>query len=981
MDNRAETTEPEDPAYAAELALTEPGGYDYDAFLSYSRADTAVAEGIQKGLHSIGRKLGRLHALRVFRDKTDLAASPSLWAKLTEALDKSRYLVVVLSPNSASSEWVNKEIDYWLAHRGRNNLVLVMADGTLIWDDTHGAFNPQNSTAAPPALATPDALGTEPIYIDVSQDNPWDIQNPVFRDKLTDIAAPIHGKPKYELASEDLREQQRFRRFRRLAITGLAVLLVTAIAAASVAFIQRREAIQQRNEAIHQRNSGIARGLVADAEAIFKRVRGGTYDQALQELTVAALLGPVAARGGMLTGLQNTAILQKIIRTSRGIVAPKVTPDGKRLVTGSKEEPVIRIWDAATGQQVSELTGTPKTGLWVVGLGPDGKRLISEDSAGVVRLWDLDTSTIIRQLKAELAGDAVMSADGARVAAVDARWGPDHKKLIYRLGVWDAATGEPVSMFPEQSDSIRELALSPDGRRIVVVDGNDATRIFDVDSREQIGETIAIPSPSSSDGSNIGVHSPEFSPDGRRFVMGLSEGTVRQWDAFTGAPLSTPMAGHTGTVFVATYSPDGTRIASGGTGDNTVRVWDTETGAPVGTPFTGHLDAITGLTFTADSKQIVSTSDDKTIQIWRADGDTPLGGPISAPAGNLPEGTPVVGVVPGGETTDISRSAAVWNLEDGRVTDFRENVPHWEFSMDLQLAMTPDGRRAAVLSLNKLQVWDLHTGKPISSIDDDTNIRSATAVSPDGSRVVTGASSSSVEKRGGRLINLYDADTGKQIDTKFDGLDGTITALRFSPDGRQLVAVNSKGALREWDATTGQQIGDPWNGDLNVQGALAFSPDGRLLASAGRGTIWIWDTQTHRLAGKPLNGHNDPPSSLAFSSDSRLLVSGATGSKDYKRGEVRIWDVASGQQIGEPLPVVDGYTFLFRVAFSSDSTNIFASGATKKGSRVWQWPGPARWPELLCDKLSANMSREQWRQWVSPDIEYVVGCPNLPVPE
>ena len=64
---------------------------DADAFLSYSRHDQAVASGIQKGLHRIGRRAGRLHALRVFRDKTDLAASPNLWGKVT---DGSRYLIV-----------------------------------------------------------------------------------------------------------------------------------------------------------------------------------------------------------------------------------------------------------------------------------------------------------------------------------------------------------------------------------------------------------------------------------------------------------------------------------------------------------------------------------------------------------------------------------------------------------------------------------------------------------------------------------------------------------------------------------------------------------------------------------------------------------------------------------------------------------------------------------------------------------------------
>ncbi|WP_131822418.1 WD40 repeat domain-containing protein, partial [Mycobacteroides saopaulense] len=788
------------------------------------------------------------------------------------------------------------------------------------------------------------------------------------RDKLTDIAAPIHGKPKYELASEDLREQQRFRRFRRLAITALAVLLVTAIAAASLAFIKQREAERQRNEAIHQRNDAVALRLATDADAIFKRLRGGTDDRALQELTVAARLSPVAARGGILSGLQSRAVLDKIIRTARIPASVRVTPDGKRIITGSKEEPVIRIWDTASGQQVSELVGTPKTALWVVGISPNGKRLLSRDSLGMVGLWDLDTSTMIRQM--HTGSTVAMNAHGTRVAAINARPGPD-RRAIWQLAVWNTDTGEAVSTFPEQSDSMRELALSPDGRRVVIVDGDGAARIFDVDSREQIGETIVVANP----GQVNSVHGPEFSPDGRRFVAGLSDHTVRQWDAFTGAPIGTPIAGHTGTVFVATYSPDGTRIASGGMGDNTVRVWNAETGAPVDTPFAGHLDAITGLTFTPDGQQIVSTSSDKTIQVWRPDTGTRLGGPLSAPASNLPEGTQVVGVVPGGETTDISRSAAIWNLGDGRVTDFRENVPYWQYTTLLELAVTPDGRRAAVRSTN-IQIWDLHTGKTISSADDNMGATKI-AISPDGSRVATGASNLTAKKNGGRHITLYDADTGKRIDAKFDGPDGTITAVRFSPDSRQLVAVNTEGKIWAWDAETGQQIGDTWTGaDGSAAGALAFSADGSLLASTGHRAIWIWDVQTHRLIGEPLTGHNLQPSSVAFSSDGRLLVSGATGDES---GEVRIWDVASGQQIGEPLPVADHREF--NVAFSSDNSKIFASGATSKGSGVWQWPGPARWPDLLCDKLIANMSRTQWKQWVSPDIEYVPGCPDLPVPE
>ena len=43
------------------------------------------------------------------------------------------------------------------------------------------------------------------------------------------------------------------------------------------------------------------------------------------------------------------------------------------------------------------------------------------------------------------------------------------------------------------------------------------------------------------------------------------------------------------------------------------------------------------------------------------------------------------------------------------------------------------------------------------------------------------------------------------------------------------------------------------------------------------------------------------------------------------------------------------------------------------------WPAIAT-PEMLCDKLTANMSHKQWREWISADIEYVELSPGLPIP-
>src|ERR1700724_4693799 len=168
----------------------------YDAFLSYAHRDNHVTSAIQKGLHRIGRRVGQLRALRVFRDTTNLEANPDLWAKITDALNASRYLIVVLSPQAPASHWVNEEISYWLEHCGREHLMFVLAEGHLEWDRLEVRFDSGHSDAAPPVLTEQGALPAEPLYIVVSDDAPWDFRSPTFRDKVTALAAPIHGKPK-----------------------------------------------------------------------------------------------------------------------------------------------------------------------------------------------------------------------------------------------------------------------------------------------------------------------------------------------------------------------------------------------------------------------------------------------------------------------------------------------------------------------------------------------------------------------------------------------------------------------------------------------------------------------------------------------------------------------------------------------------------------------------------------------------------------
>ena len=118
----------------------------YKAFLSYSHAvDDRLAPALQSALHRFAKPWYRLRALRVFRDTTSLAANPALWPAIAQALADSEYFLLLASPESA---WVEREVEWWLAHRRADHLLIALTGGVLGWDDYFAALASARSPAA-----------------------------------------------------------------------------------------------------------------------------------------------------------------------------------------------------------------------------------------------------------------------------------------------------------------------------------------------------------------------------------------------------------------------------------------------------------------------------------------------------------------------------------------------------------------------------------------------------------------------------------------------------------------------------------------------------------------------------------------------------------------------------------------------------------------------------------------------------------------
>ncbi|WP_435735797.1 hypothetical protein V5D56_13375 [Cellulosimicrobium sp. PMB13] len=182
-------------------------GVWHDAFISYSTLGSAqLGAALELGLEEYGRRWDEPRARDVFRDVADQPATSDLAADLLTHLDRSRFLVFIASPRAVASMWVRQELEHWIARRGTDQLLLVLGEGTLGWDQSQGRFG--ELSTLPESLRR--AFRAQPKWVSLTWTadgfDPADVR---FAAAVADLAATIDGVPRAVLESRHRGEHRR----------------------------------------------------------------------------------------------------------------------------------------------------------------------------------------------------------------------------------------------------------------------------------------------------------------------------------------------------------------------------------------------------------------------------------------------------------------------------------------------------------------------------------------------------------------------------------------------------------------------------------------------------------------------------------------------------------------------------------------------------------------------------------------------------
>ncbi|BDT96232.1 hypothetical protein IFM12275_62080 [Nocardia sputorum] len=943
----------------------------YGAFLSYSGdRDRAVLPLVQNAIEKLPRPWYRFPRMRVFLDYSGVSIGPELRDKIVAGLSRSKWLVVVASPEAAGSMWVDREIEWWLAHRSPETILLVLSAGSLVWDEDARDWDRARSTALPPRLL--GVFAAEPVYKTIKWREDADgVPRPDIDAIAVGIAAVIRGVSEADVKSEGYQQTRRNLRWAKTAIGALVILLVVALVAAVVARVQSNRAEEQARIATARLMASVAdtrmatdvRAALLLAVAAYRLDPSPAHHAALLRANLAS---PNVARYGAapaeVTVLQSSA-------------------DGRTVVAGLADGQVV-TWapgDPAT-TSVARLPGT----VLSVAVAADGRTVLATDGASIT-LWGRDSGRPDIGVPAASKVEVVAISASGRFGAVDRTDTNAREGTAGAVDIIDTASGKVIASLPTERTMTSMVFIDDATLRLLDTYG----RVRQISLRD--GAAVDLSPLDTGYACGTGQAVGELSADGSSFTCAVLPGIpVPVLRPRPASDAARPEPGYVGVVLPSRSAPAVLSRSA-----RTAAVPSADAGFYVA-PVTGEMTPqeppplITGAAVDFDRKllrflgtsetQLVSASG-RLITLWDLAQRDRLAKSIPVPiVKGCNDCPPSLSLSPDGRTAAVAGQhkdpgSSALNSDVVIIQQLRPDSSR-QFSipgLSASLAWRADSGML-VLAANPVSGYDRRVSAHRPSVQTPFEVAVLSSPPPTHTVRAAGVSTSgtavSVDDRG--RVYMHDLATGG-IDTEFIPLGGAVETHQL-PDARidaagEFLVMRDADDISVYDLSRGEITHDIDGKDVQ---AIEFA--GRHLLLQRKDSIEIWDrTGSTRERTIPFRGVGVAHPQIAAAADVTVVV--AKG----ETGRLTLF-AADGTNLGELEPDAVWHVES-AVAVSADGRYLvtvnpgpaFSGGAD--GTLIERDISPDGLIRTACEQTGTDLTDSEWNALMGVARPAQARCP------
>jgi WD40 repeat protein len=482
---------------------------------------------------------------------------------------------------------------------------------------------------------------------------------------------------------------------------------------------------------------------------------------------------------------------------------------GRRALTGD-EGGKVRLWDLERGVQIGKGDDLKGESVQAVAFLPSGLG-VSASKEGHINLWNAK-GALVRKIGVHAAYGLAVSGDGRRLASL---------AFDQSLKLWDLKTGKLLRTLRQDApgDSMGTVALSADGQRclltLISVDPvskvESTVMLYDVDSGKVLWSNPTR---------FLGITPIYFLPGGKQALIGGGANPFTLWNLEDGK-LVRSWGGHKGPI--QALAVDGKGNVYSASADNTIKVWSPR-GEELQT-FSGHADGNTCIALSKDGKRLLSGSADKTLKLW-----------------------------------DVKTGQAIFTFTG------HEGIVR-------SVALSADGKWAVSGGDDRtVRLWDVQTGKPLQTLTGHGDGVNGVALTAHGAWIASASDDQTI-----RLWPLKGNKLDEDTDVKvLEGHKRQVTCVAFSPDGKRILSGSQDQTLKVWDLE-GKAL-KTLPGHKNWVTAVAWPRPGLAASVADDLSVCLWNLAEGQVSERlDFTGSGDVARSLAFAADGSTFLVGTVG--------------------------------------------------------------------------------------------------------